>query len=109
MLYGGILGLDDISKTPILGINNGLLQSVVIITGATIIISQIAHAINLTKENKGTLIYLCFIVLVLTGLFLGYLQFKNTEWFENIINDNIELSSFIVLCVSKGHAPRHQT
>ncbi len=100
MLYGGVLGLDDISKTPILGINNGLLQSVVIITGATIIVSQIAHAINLTKDNKGTFIYLCFIVLSLTGLFFGYLQFKNTEWFESIVYDNIELSSFIVLCVS---------
>ncbi|PYF83989.1 tripartite ATP-independent transporter DctM subunit [Marinomonas alcarazii] len=100
ILYGGILGLNNAANTPILKINFGILQSVMIVSGSIITASQFIKIIRKGLINKKAFLYFffCSVFLLIFAYLFGL--FKGSDSFESLIFENLESSSFIILFFS---------
>lgn len=98
--YSGVIGLDNQSFTPILKMNQGLLQSVIIILGIVMGVSYFIKLSNVCTKNSKNKLKTIVVSIVLGVLVFSYSSLKANEFTMGYIENHIELISFFVLFIS---------
>ncbi|MCG9623244.1 TRAP transporter large permease subunit [Vibrio mediterranei] len=98
--YSGYVGLSNQAFTPILKMNLGLLQSVVMVLGSVICLSCVVKLSKLFSKNRNNLIKFIILSVFIGLIILGYAEIKSNEISMDYIEDNVEILSFLVLFIS---------
>ncbi|WP_434361102.1 TRAP transporter large permease subunit [Parasalinivibrio latis] len=102
LTFGGyIASVRNIGQiTPMLHVPIGVLQTVIIFLGIFVILFQVRHAIKQFKDNYSTLSDVLFAFVVVSLVVLSVMFIFTNDYFNSLVDDNLELVSTVVLFVS---------
>jgi tripartite ATP-independent transporter DctM subunit len=94
--YGSVID-NSLTLTPMLRVSIGALQSVLVISGGLIMLSQGVELIRMISRNPANAVNLIGVILVMGPIVWGVSVFRGTALYETWTDSHIELFSVIVL------------